>query len=805
MLRTPSAKQLYVATAVVAVGLGALWLAGQSGLLDGRHAETRAALGANCIDCHDTETKSGGLVLEPAALASIGEHAETWEKVARKIAHRAMPPPGEPRPDETTYRTMQAFLESELDAHAAAAPNAGYLPPLHRLTRTEYKNAIRDLLALENLPAELDFELLLPADNVSSGFDNIAELLFVSPAIMERYLDAAKKISRLAVGDMHAPLLVNRHRMPLQLPQDTHVAGLPLGTRGGLAIDGYFPLDADYVFSIELAGFVRDMHELEILIDGESVARATVGPPAEPGFPRRPAPIEFRLPAKAGPAQIGVTFVEHTEAIDESTLRVRRRSRGTLPDVELITITGPYDPTGPGETPSRRLVFSCKPGEAARHGAELTAEELACAREILARLARRAYRRPATEEDFGDLLPFFAAGRAERGFELGIERALERLLVSPQFLYRIELDPAHASPGRSFPLSDLELASRLSFFLWSSIPDDALLDIAIAGRLRERGVLDAQVARMLADPKSAALVTNFAAQWLFLRDIEDKDPDLFLFRDYDEPLRAAFAREAALFVDSIFRENHSVLDLITATHTFLDERLAEHYGIPNIEGSHFRRIALPEGSPRIGLLGKGGILTLTSYATRTSPVLRGKYVLENLLGAPPPAPPPNVPSLVTEDETDGAPLTIRAALVRHRADPNCATCHAEMDALGFALENFDAIGQWRTADADTPIDARSELPDGTAIDGVAGLRALLVRDPERFARAFTEKLLMYALGRNVQYYDAPAVRAIVRKAASDDYAFASIVTGIVHSVPFQMRTPQPSPQVAAAGMPRESL
>lgn len=767
-----------IAGGVALVGLGA-WYG--STLIADPEGETRAAIEQHCMECHNPAEQSGGLVINPGALTEVGERAEVWEKVVRKVADRAMPPPERPRPSETQYLAIQTYLEGELDARAAAAPNAGVLPQLHRLTRTEYTNAIRDLLALEGLPAELDFRLLLPADNSASGFDNIAELLFVSPGVMERYIDAARKISRLAVGDPTAPPLVNRHRMPLQLPQDTHLPGLPLGTRGGLAIESYFPLDAVYVFTIDFAGRVRERHELELLIDGERAARATLEA-GEGGF-RGPAPMEFRVPVLAGPRQIGVTFIERSEAFDESTLRVRRRSRGALPEIELVTISGPFDTTGPGNTPSRERIFVCTPTDAGEQGRNAQA----CANEILATLGRRAYRRPVTDEDLADLEPFYAAGLAAGGFERGIQAALERLLISPQFLYRIEREPDGAAPGKAFAVSDLELASRLSFFLWSSIPDDELLDSAIAGKLHETGVLEAHVARMLADPRSESLVTNFATQWLFLRDIENKDPDLFLFRDYDATLRSAFTREAELFVDSILRQNRSVSELLTAEHTFINERLAEHYGIPNVEGSHFRRVALPAGSPRAGLLGKGGILTLTSYSARTSPVLRGKYVLENLLGSPPPPPPPDVPSLVTEDADDGAPLTMREALARHRADPACAGCHVEMDAIGFALENFDATGKWRDRDAGTAIDAASELPDGRAIDGIAGLRDFLAARPERFAGAFTEKLLMYALGRNVQYYDAPAVRAIVRDAANDNYAFASIVTGIVRSVPFRMR------------------
>ena len=786
----------------------------RTGFFGGPEQATRAALETHCMDCHNPADQSGGLVLDAAALTDVGAHLEIWEKVARKVADRAMPPPDQPRPGEDEYLHIQSYLESELDAVALASPNAGSRPQLHRLTRTEYTNAIRDLLALENLPAELDFELLLPADNSSSGFDNIAELLFVSPGVMERYIDAARKISRLAVGDISAPPLVNRHRTPLQQPQDEHAPGLPIGTRGGFAARTYFPLDGEYLFTVDFAGRFRDPHELEVLIDGRRMARGTLAPGTREFG--QPASMEFRLPATAGPAEIGVAFIERSQAFDESIRRTRRRSRGALAAIELVTVAGPYNVTGPGNTPSRERIFSCRPGDGndAREGgagANVTAangansaasgsgNDSACATEILTALATRAYRRPITAVDLGDLMPFYQAGLAEGGFERGIQKALERLLISPQFLYRIEAAPETAMPGEAFAVTDLELASRLSFFLWSSLPDDELLDLAVAERLRDGNVLETQIARMLADPRSESLVTNFAAQWLFLRDVESKEPDLFLFLDYDKTLRDAYMRESTLFLDSIFRENRSVLDLLTANHTFINERLAEHYGIPNVEGSHFRRVTLPEGSPRAGLLGKGGILALTSYSTRTSPVLRGKYVLENLLASPPPPPPPDIPSLVTEDEADGAALSMREALARHRADPACATCHIQMDAIGFALENFDAAGQWRDWDAGAAIDAASELPDGTVIDGVEGLRAFLVNNPDRFVRAFTEKLLMYALGRNVQYYDAPAVRAIVREAADADYAFASIVAGIVRSVPFQMRMAERQAKTGIAG------
>jgi mono/diheme cytochrome c family protein len=741
-----------------------------------------------CIDCHDALLKSGGLTLELEALRDIAGHAEVWEKVAHKLRAGSMPPLDEPRPTSSDYERVADFLETALDTAAVRAPMPGRLPQLHRLTRTEYRHAIRDLLALGQLPAEMDFELLLPADNASSGFDNIADLLFVSPVIMERYLDAARKISRLAVGDPGMPVIVNRHRLPLELPQDEHRQGLPFGTRGGLVTGSYFPLDAEYVFHVELARRAREPHEIEITIDGGRAAAATVG---LDDAPQEAGAIEFRVPVSAGPHVVGATFVTRTEALDESTVRVQRRSRGTQPAIELVTISGPYAATGPGTTPSRERIFVCRPQSAD--------EGHACAREILGNLARRAYRRPVTAADIDALWPFFEEGSAARGFEGGVQRALERLLVSPQFLYRIERIPAGTPAGTAFEISPIELASRLSFFLWSSLPDDELLAVAESGRLTEPAVLEAEITRMLDDPRSAALVDNFAAQWLFLGDVAARDPDVFLFRDYDEGLREAFVEETKLFVSSVFRERRSVLELITADYTFLNERLAEHYGVPYIAGSHFRRVDLPAGSPRGGLLGHGSVLTLTSYPTRTSPVLRGKYVLDNLLAAPPPPPPPDVPALEAGNESDGAARTLREAMAAHRENPECASCHAQMDPIGFAFEHFDAVGRWREADNGLPILDASELPDGTTLDGIDGVRRLLLERPERFVAALTEKLLMYAIGRNVQYYDAPAVRTIVREAAAEGYTFESIVRAIAGSVPFRMRLAPGAETVHTAG------
>ena len=662
------------------------------------------------------------------------------------------------------------------------------MPLLHRLTRTEYQNSIRDLLALRDLPKETDISYLLPADNVSSGFDNIADLLFISPSTMERYLDAARKIARLAVGDPAMPVLVNIHKLGPELPQDARVDELPFGTRGGLAIRSDLPVDGTYVFKIDLAGVASELHQLDITVDGERVQTAAIGSGAPAGGGRRgrgaaaERPLEFRIPLKAGPKLLGVSFVQHSEAFDEATLRPRMRGRGTQPSIASVTITGPYDVSGAGDSLSRRRIFLCRPTS--------TADEQPCARQILSTLVRRAYRRPATEDDVKDLLPFFTAGRAEADFDRGVQRALERLLVSPQFLFRIEHEPATVPAGAAFHISNLELASRLSFFLWSSIPDDELLDLAIAGKLRDAKVLEQQTRRLLADERSQALVTNFAAQWLYLRDIEAKEPDEILFPDFDETLRAAFHRETELFLDSVLRENRSVLDLLRANYTFLNERLARHYGVPNVQGSFFRKVTFPEGSVRGGLLGQGSLLTITSYATRTSPVLRGKWVLENLLSAPPPPPPPNVPALKTEGSQPGKSLTMREAMTQHRANPACTSCHARMDPIGFAMENFDAVGRWREKDNGSLIDASGVFPDGTKFEAVAGLKKALLQHPGEFLSTAAERLLMYALGRNLQYYDAPAVRALVREAAANNNTLASLIGAIVKSQPFQMREAQ---------------
>ena len=763
-----------------------------------------AVVGKYCATCHNAKLLTAGLVLDPGTLTNVPAGAERWEKVIRKLRARTMPPPGLPRPDPATYDALAGYLVSELDQAAAATPNPGKLPLLHRLSRTEYQNAVRDLLAVEALPKEMDYSLLLPPDNSNSGFDNIADLLFVSPTAMESYLGAAEKISRLAVGDPAAPPLVNIYRVPDEQPQNVRVDGLPVGTRGGLAIRSYFPADGEYVVKVTFVGRSAEPEQVELSVDGaraqlvtstarqggpggkKAVPNAAAiaakqgsgdGAPA-PGYGAGRRPIEFRVTVKAGERLIGVAFIEKDEVRDEEVLRPRMRGAGAEIGIADVTISGPYNATGPGNTASRERIFVCRPTAAA--------EEDACARRILSTLERRAYRRPVTADDVATLMPFYTAGKTEGGFDLGIQRAIQRLLVSPQFLFRIERDPSSGAPGSAHLVSDLELASRLSFFVWSSTPDDQLLDLASQGKLRQPGVLEHQVARMLADSRSTSLVTNFAEQWLYLRDIESKRPNEALFADFDESLRDAFRRETDLFLDSVLRGNHSVLDLLSANYTFVNERLAKHYGIHNVHGSDFRRDTLPPGSPRGGLLGQGSILTITSYANRTSPVNRGKWVLENLLSAPPPPPPPNVPALKTEGNT-GKSLTMRDAMIQHRANPACASCHARMDPIGFAMENFDAIGRWRDQDAGNPIDASGAFPGGEKFEGMAGLKAALLSHPEEFVSTITEKLMMYAIGRNVQYYDQPAIRAIIKRAAGDNYTFASLVLGVVESEPFQMR------------------
>ena len=780
-------------------------------------ASARAAtdiLNRYCVTCHNQTLQTAGLMLDVVSVSRIGEHGDVWEKVVRRLRAADMPPPGLPRPDQAAYRSVAAWLEAELDRTAAAAPNPGRLPAFQRVTRTEYRNAIRDLLGITALPKGADIELLLPPDSASSGFDNFRDFLYVSSTQLEQYLSAARKISRLALGDPSLRPLVDVYNSPTQLPQEGQTEEAPLGSRGGMVIHTHLPQDGEYTLHIELADLPNEPHQLEISVDGERVelftadapkqalestefSRATTGTvrfEKELASNARKAAVKegfnASLPLKAGPRVIAVSFVKHTGALVESEVRRSMRSRGSQPAVASVTIKGPFNASGPGNTESRRRVFVCHPSG--------SADEARCADRILSALARRAYRRPVTTTDLRELRLSYEYGRAEGGFERGIRRALERLLVSPQFLFRIEHDPAGVAPDTLYRVSDLELASRLSFFLWSSIPDDELLDVAVQGTLRDSRVLEHQVRRMLADARAESLVTNFAAQWLYLRDVKAKNPNEKMFANFDEGLRRALQRETELFVNSILRDEHrSVVDLLTANHTFLNERLARHYGVPHVYGTDFRRVTLSDDSPRRGLLGQGSLLTLSSHASRTSPVLRGKYILDNLLSSPPPPPPPNIPALV-ENTAEGKPLSMREAMAQHRRNPACASCHSRMDPLGFALENFDAIGRWRTAsESGAPIDASASLPDGTTFAGVDGLRQLLVTRSDLFVTGLTEKLFAYSVGRKVTHHDAPALRRVIREAAPD-VRFSSLVLGIARSVPFQMRRSNPAPASSTA-------
>ena len=792
--------------AMVLVASGHLLAAGPRPQAPAVHAAATepALLERYCVTCHNDNLRTAGFSLESLDLGNISADAEAWEKVVLKLRAGMMPPAGRPRPDRETYDRLASFLETDLDRAAAASPDPGHSDALRRLNATEYGNTIRDLLALE-----VDVTDLLPADDSSAGFDNVG-LGGLDPGRLERYLSAAQKVSRLAMGAPVRSPVADTFIVPSDLNQEVHVEGLPFGTRGGSAVRYNFPVDAEYEIRAELGkswnsnriGGLRKPHDVVFTLDGEPVKVLTVEPVSrrDPSAlsadqysqPDRPADADLfvRIPVTAGPHVVGAAFVSQGSGVIERRrqpfLKVHITVGGdqrTQPGVYSVTVTGPFDATGPGDTPSRQRILTCRPATAG--------EERACAEEILSTLARRAYRRPAIAADLDTLLEFYEEGRAAGDFDAGIEMALRRLLVSPEFLFRIERDPEGAAPNAAYRISDPELASRLSFFLWSSIPDDELIEVAADGALRDPGVLERQVRRMLADPRAEALVTNFAAQWLYLRNLPAVSPDFIVFPDFDETLRRALREETELFFDSIIREDRSVLDLLTADYTFLNERLAKHYGVPNVYGSHFRRIDLPPGSPRGGLLGQGSILAVTSYATRTSPVVRGKWILENLLGTPPPPPPANVPPL--SDEGSDAVLSMRERMVEHRRNPVCASCHAIMDPIGLSLENFDAIGRYRNRTAGfEPLDVEGSFPDGTTFDGAGGLRETLLDRSDQFVRTLASKLLTYSLGRAVEHHDMPAVRAIEREAASDDYRFSTLILGIVKSAPFQMRRTQQS-------------
>jgi len=784
-------------------------------------APYRAVLNQYCVVCHNEQLHTAGLVLSKMDVANVPEGAETWEKVIAKLRTGAMPPAGMPRPDKATYDAFATYLEASLDHAAAAKPNPGRLA-IHRLNRAEYKNAVHDLLA-----TDIDVESLLPVDDSGYGFDNIADVLSVSPVLLVRYMSAAGKVSRSAIGDPNILPNLETYDVPYLLTQDERMSeDLPFGSRGGIAIRHNFPVDGEYLIKVRLqrAGIehdrqiigLSDPHQLDVRVDGERIKLFTVGeeqprnsesaagsnPTGKKKFgydyrssDNADAHLEVRFPAKAGTRLVGVNFLNDAwerEGVLDSPLAEfrlldkssegRSDSPGTKEDppaVSQVLISGPYNAKGLSETPSRRKIFVCRPAN--------STDELPCASKILSTLARNAYRRPVTAGDLQPLLNLYKVGRKDGDFETGVGMALQRILVSAEFLFRVEQDPPNVAPGTAYRISDLELASRLSFFLWSSIPDNQLLRLAAAGKLKEPAVLEQQVRRMLADSRSNALVSNFFGQWLYLRNMPGVHPDQDAFPEFDENLREAFEQETQLFLESNLREDRSVLDLLNADYTFVNERLARFYGIPNIYGSHFRRVSLEGHEERRGLLGQGSILTVTSYANRTSPTIRGKWLLTNVLGTPPPPPPPDVPSL-KETPPNGKVLTMRERMEQHRSNAACAVCHAQMDPLGFALENFNGVGEWRTiSEASTPVDASGVLPNGVKFNGPAELRKVLLSHPEQFANTVTDRLLTYAMGRGVEYYDQPAIRKITREAASNNYRWSSLVQGIVNSVPFQMR------------------
>jgi mono/diheme cytochrome c family protein len=763
-------------------------------------AAQAALLDKYCVTCHNDKLRTGGLSLQAANLAEVPKNAETWEKVIRKLHVGAMPPQGLPRPDTAALEGLAAFLETSLDRAAAAQPNPGRAT-MHRLNRAEYANSIRDLLALD-----IDATALLPPDDESSGFDNIADVLRVSPSLMERYLSASWNISRLAVGNTAIVPATSTYRVRPDLSQDQHIDGLPLGTRGGIIVRHNFPVDGEYIIKVrlwrntfDLMRGMEDPHQIEMSLDGARLRLITAG--GKDDFVRMAQnPGDFgadldqrltvRIPVKAGEHSVSAATILRSEAEKDDLIKpfLRTTVDGLDitgdPSVDRLSIEGPFGEKSAGNTASRRKIFVCRPTN--------EADELPCARTIVSALARRAYRRPVNDSDLESLLSFYQRGRNnKRGFDAGIESALQLILASPEFLFRFEPDPPDTPGAAVYRVDDMALASRLSFFLWSSVPDEQLLNLAGQGKLKDPAILEQQVKRMLADSKSEAMVDNFAEQWLFLRNLKNSAPNLDAFPDFDDNLREAMTQETKLFFSSIIHEDRGVMDLLTADYTFVNERLARHYGIPNVYGSQFRRIKITDEARR-GLLGQASILTITSYPNRTSPVQRGKWILTNVLGTPPTPPPPNVPELKDNSE-NAAPKSLRERMEAHRADAVCAGCHKVMDPIGFSLENFDAIGRWRTADDGVTIDPSGTLFTGAKIDGAAALRNMLTSRPETFVSVMTEKLLTYALGRGVEYYDMPTIRKIVRDAGSQDYRFSSLVMGIVKSTPFELKIKKVQP------------
>jgi mono/diheme cytochrome c family protein len=755
----------------------------------------RALVTSYCVTCHNARLKTANLLLDQADTEQVSNSADTWEKVVVQLRSRAMPPSGMPRPDNATYTAVASWLETELDRAASVRPNPGRPAGLHRLNRTEYANAVRDLLGIE-----IDPTSMLPPDAQAAGFDTNADALAVEPALLDRYLTAAAKIARMAIGDPTLRPTVERYTAVKGNSNEqtwlwqTERLGedFSLGSRGGIAARHYFPLDGEYLVRVRLlktyAGVIRGLNAptpIEIRIDGARVGQFTIGGTTEPTEDADDK-LQVRVPLTAGLHEVVATIVKSQgvkpEGLGPARVPIWNRE-GDVPSAELsissLLIGGPYNGRVPLDSPSRRRVFVCQPASAT--------EDTVCATKILSTLARRAYRRATTSDDVQTLLEFYRRGRTNGDFDTGIRAAVERLLVSPDFLFRIEADPERVAPDSAYRVSDVELASRLSFFLWSSIPDDELLDLAVRGKLREASVLDQQVRRMLSDPRArAALVNNFFGQWLQTRNVWLLTPDANTkFPWFDDNLRAAFVSETELFLDDQLKTDRGIPELLTADYTFLNEQLARHYGMPGVYGSHFRRVALTDQN-RWGLLGKASVLAVTSYPTRTSPTTRGKWLLENILAVPVPPPPPNVNTNLDEGKI-GKSASVREMLEQHRVNPVCASCHTRMDPLGFSLENFDAVGQWRTTDGDAPINASGVLLDGSKVDGPAALRQALLAQKEQFVRTVTGKLLTYAVGRQMDYSDAPAIRSIVRTAAADNYRWSSTILAIVKSVPFQMR------------------
>lgn len=793
---TPSPRNRFLAAALITVtaplGLPLLAQApARARLAAPTPAAERAVLEEYCIVCHDNQIKTANLSLEAADINTVGDHPEIWEMVIRKLRAGMMPPPGNPRPPLAQYNQLRDWLESQIDSKAAAHPDPGSVV-LHRLNRTEYANAIRDLLDLK-----LDVTTLLPADDSARGFDNVAGSLTLSPTLLEAYTTAATRIARTAVGFWKSPTAAV-YISPADASQNQHIEGLPFGTRGGMAVRHSFPSDGEYKFSVQNLGIGKFIpkEKLEFLIDNEVVAKreyAGVGLSAN-NSSDNDGSIDVALPIKAGSHMVGVTFV--ADNYRPSLDMIRQYERKSLEDngipqieyypaIGILRIQGPFTPARPLDSASIRKVFTCRP--------VTESQEAPCAKEILTTLMRRAYRRPATAQDWEWVQTFYQEGRKEGGtFEDGVELGLRRILTSPQFLIRAEREPENAAPGVPYRITDLELASRLSFLIWSSIPDDELIEIASQNKLHQPAVLEQQVHRMLADPKADALVENFGDQLLYLRNLPATSPDGVFYPDWDDELRKSYRRETELLFQSIIRENRNVVDLLTADYTFLNERLAKHYGIPGIYGSEFRRVTLgPDLAYRRGLLGQGSFLSLTWVQNfRTSPVKRGVWVLENILGTPPPEPPPNVPPL-EDTKGDGKVLTLREQMTLHRSMEPCASCHKLMDPIGFALENFDADGKYRLkqgGNGGVPIDASATLWDGTKVNGPIELRQALLKYSPQFVRMITEKLMTFALGRGVEYQDMPVIRSIVRDADKDNDRFDSILMGIVKSAPFQMRT-----------------